>query len=65
VPLCWTKNRINDQELLLEDVNGDGFVDIAFRASKRWKVPCKTSGKTAGAATSESRWRPIRSPARA
>lgn len=31
---CWTYNRIADQRLLLEDVDGDGFVDIAFRAEK-------------------------------
>ncbi len=31
---CWTSNRIANQELLLEDVDGDGFVDVAFRAEK-------------------------------
>lgn len=33
---CWTYNRIANQELLLEDVDGDGFPDVAFRASKGW-----------------------------
>jgi hypothetical protein len=30
---CWTYNRTANQELLLEDVDGDGFLDVAFRAS--------------------------------
>jgi hypothetical protein len=30
---CWTYNRTAIQELLLEDVDGDGFPDVAFRAS--------------------------------
>ncbi len=30
---CWTYNRTANQELLLEDVDGDGFSDVAFRAS--------------------------------
>jgi len=30
---CWTSNRIARQELLLEDVDGDGAPDVAFRAS--------------------------------
>jgi hypothetical protein len=29
---CWTYNRTATQELLLEDVDGDGFLDLAFRA---------------------------------
>jgi len=33
---CWTYNRTANQELLLEDVNGDGFSDVAFRASDGW-----------------------------
>lgn len=33
---CWTSNRIANQELLLEDVDGDGFSDVAFRASAGW-----------------------------
>ena len=33
---CWTYNRTATQELLLEDVDGDGFADVAFRASKGW-----------------------------
>lgn len=31
---CWTSNRSATQELLLEDVDGDGHPDVAFRASK-------------------------------
>jgi hypothetical protein len=31
---CWSYNRIANQELLLEDVDGDGFPDVAFRASE-------------------------------
>lgn len=31
---CWTHNRNSNQELLLEDVDGDGFNDVAFRTSK-------------------------------
>ncbi len=30
---CWTSNRTERQELLLEDVDGDGVSDVAFRAS--------------------------------
>jgi hypothetical protein len=30
---CWSYNRSASQELLLEDVDGDGFPDVAFRAS--------------------------------
>src|SRR5262249_6865863 len=33
---CWTYNRTANQELLLEDVDGDGFPDVAFRASDGW-----------------------------
>src|SRR5260370_24440018 len=33
---CWTYNRTANQELQLEDVDGDGFLDVAFRASKGW-----------------------------
>jgi hypothetical protein len=33
---CWTSNRTARQELLLEDVDGDGVADVAFRASKGW-----------------------------
>ena len=29
---CWTYNRIANQELLLEDVEGDGGLDVSFRA---------------------------------
>ncbi len=39
---CWTSNRIANQELLLEDVDGDGFVDVAFRPKKGCGV-CRTS----------------------
>ena len=30
---CWTCNRAAGQDLQLEDVDGDGFLDLAFRAS--------------------------------
>jgi hypothetical protein len=33
---CWTYNRIANHELLLEDVDGNGFQDVAFRASDGW-----------------------------
>jgi hypothetical protein len=33
---CWTYNRIARQDLLLEDVDGDGEVDVAFRAKDGW-----------------------------
>jgi len=33
---CWTYDRTAKQELLLEDVDGDGFQDVAFRASEGW-----------------------------
>jgi hypothetical protein len=33
---CWTNNRTANQELQLEDVDGDGFLDVAFRASDGW-----------------------------
>lgn len=33
---CWTYNRTANQELLLEDVDGDGLSDVAFRASEGW-----------------------------
>jgi hypothetical protein len=33
---CWTYNRTANQELLLEDVDGDGNVDVAFRAREGW-----------------------------
>jgi hypothetical protein len=33
---CWSCNRTAEQELLLEDVDGDGFQDVAFRAKKGW-----------------------------
>jgi hypothetical protein len=33
---CWTYNRTAEQEIRLEDVDGDGFPDLAFRASKGW-----------------------------
>lgn len=33
---CWTHNRTAKQELLLEDVDGDGVLDVAFRASDGW-----------------------------
>jgi hypothetical protein len=33
---CWTYNRTAEQELLLEDVDGDGFLDLAFRARPGW-----------------------------
>lgn len=33
---CWTCNRTAHQELLLEDVDGDDFLDVAFRASEGW-----------------------------
>ena len=33
---CWIPNRYLGQELRLEDVDGDGFVDIAFRAKSGW-----------------------------
>jgi hypothetical protein len=33
---CWTYNRTAEQELLLEDVDGDGFQDVAFRAKEGW-----------------------------
>ena len=33
---CWTHNRTANQKLLLEDVDGDGFVDVAFRAEQGW-----------------------------
>jgi hypothetical protein len=31
---CWTYNRFAEQELQLEDVDGDGVVDLAFRARR-------------------------------
>ncbi len=31
---CWTYNRTASQELLLEDVDGDGALDLAFRATE-------------------------------
>ena len=31
---CWTYNRTASQRLLLEDVNDDGFVDVAFRVDR-------------------------------
>jgi|SRR5215469_10784639 len=33
---CWTSNRVANQESVLEDVDGDGFSDVAFRASDGW-----------------------------
>jgi hypothetical protein len=33
---CWTYNRTANQKLQLEDVDGDGFLDVAFRASEGW-----------------------------
>ncbi len=33
---CWTHNRTANQELLLEDVDGDGSSDVAFRANDGW-----------------------------
>jgi hypothetical protein len=33
---CWTYNRTARQELLLEDVDGDRFADVVFRASDGW-----------------------------
>jgi hypothetical protein len=33
---CWSNNRIAQQQLLLEDVDGDGILDLAFRASEGW-----------------------------
>jgi hypothetical protein len=33
---CWTYNRTANQDLQLEDVDGDGFLDVAFRASEGW-----------------------------
>lgn len=33
---CWTHNRTAKQKLLLEDVDGDGVSDVAFRASAGW-----------------------------
>jgi hypothetical protein len=33
---CWTCNRTANQDLLLEDVDGDGFLDVAFRARDGW-----------------------------
>src|SRR5262249_3383318 len=31
---CWTYNRTASQDLQLEDVDGDGFLDVAFRANR-------------------------------
>jgi hypothetical protein len=31
---CWTSNRNARQRLCLEDVDGDGFVDVAFQSMK-------------------------------
>ncbi len=31
---CWTYNRTATQDLQLEDVDGDGFLDVAFRAKE-------------------------------
>jgi hypothetical protein len=33
---CWTHNRTANHELQLEDVDGDGFLDVAFRAREGW-----------------------------
>ncbi|MFL5244486.1 MAG: hypothetical protein ACJ8FY_20495 [Gemmataceae bacterium] len=33
---CWTHDRFATQELLLEDVDGDGFQDVAFRPTEVW-----------------------------
>jgi hypothetical protein len=33
---CWTFNGLANQKLMLEDVDGDGCLDVAFRASKGW-----------------------------
>jgi len=33
---CWTYNRIAEQAIQLEDVDGDGFLDLAFRSERGW-----------------------------
>src|SRR5262249_2175925 len=33
---CWTNNRTAQQDLQIEDVDGDGFADLAFRAKPGW-----------------------------
>lgn len=33
---CWTWNRISLQEIQLEDVDGDGSLDLAFRSEPGW-----------------------------
>ena len=35
---CWTDNRTASQELLLGDVDHDGYSDVGFRASKGFWV---------------------------
>jgi hypothetical protein len=46
---CWTYNRTASQELLLEDVDGDGFPDVAFRAREGfWGLLDKRQHSRAG-----------------
>lgn len=46
---CWTYNRSAKQELLLEDVDGDGFSDVAFRATEGfWGLLDKRQDRAAG-----------------
>lgn len=33
---CWSNNRTTHQELQLEDVDSDGFLDVSFRADPVW-----------------------------